>query len=91
MLPLPVPSDEDAAVEEVVVDVVGKGGARVVAAALLATTAGFEDVEAVKLEELIVEASVGVADAAQAHTALAKAPNGYGTAAFEGARERPAE
>lgn len=46
MLPLPVPSDEDAAVEEVVVDVVGKGGARVVAAALLATTAGFEDVEA---------------------------------------------
>lgn len=73
MLPLPVPSDEDAAVEEVVVDVVGKGGARVVAAALLATTAGFEDVEGVKLEELIVEASAGVADAAQAHTALAEA------------------
>ena len=49
---------------EAVVDVVGKDGAGVEAGmALLATTAGVED----------VEASAGVADAAHAQTALAEA------------------
>lgn len=38
--------------------------------AVLATTAGVEDVELVE-EELVVEATAGVAEAAQAHTALA--------------------
>ncbi len=54
---------------EAVVDVVGIVGAEVMAGtALLTTTAVVEDAEGV---ELVVEASTGVADAAQAHTALA--------------------
>ena len=56
-----------------VVVVVGRGEVEAaVCAALLATTAGVEDVELAE-EELVVEASFGVAEAAQAHTALAEA------------------
>ena len=64
-------------IAEAVVDVVGKGGAGLVAgAALLAMTAAVGEVEIVELaalEELVAEAFAGVADAAQAHTALAEA------------------
>lgn len=56
-----------------VVVVVGRGEVEVaVGAGVLATTAGVEDVELAE-EELLVEASAGVAEAAQAHTALAEA------------------
>lgn len=70
MLPLPVSADGDAVVLEAVVDVVGAGV--VAGAALPATTAGVEVVEDFA-EELVVETSVDVADAAQAHTAFAEA------------------
>ena len=71
MLPLPVPADGDIDVAVFVVVVAGRGEVEVgVGAAVLATTAGFKDVELVE-EELVVEATAGVAEAAQAHTALA--------------------
>ena len=73
-LPLPVPADEeDVALAEAVAAVVVKDIAEVVAVAPLATTATAGDVECVELEELVVETSAVVADAAQAHTALAEA------------------
>ena len=60
-----------------VVDVVVKGGTGVVAgAALLLTPVVVKDVESIELadlEELVVEASNDVADAAHAQTALAEA------------------
>lgn len=58
---------------EAVVFVIGRGEVEVVGvAAGLATTAGVEGVELAE-EELVVETSTGVAEAAQAHTALAEA------------------
>lgn len=73
MLPLPVPAEGDT-FAEAVVDAVGAGV--VAGVALLATTTGVEvveDMELVEPEELVVETPFGVADAAQAHTALAEA------------------
>lgn len=71
MLPLPVPADGDVDVAEVVVVAVGRDEVEVgVGAAVFATTGWVEDVELVE-EELVVEATAGVAEAAQAHTAIA--------------------
>ena len=70
-------SERVKAVAEAVVDVVGKGGVGVaVSAAVLTTVTGFKNAEVIELgerEEPMIDASVDVADAAQAHTALAVA------------------